>query len=74
MPATTMMTRARCSRGMLAQQPMKAGDADVVEPVDVLPMSSAVTAASSATGRSEVPAHATSNGAVPGGHVALRRA
>ena len=34
MPATTITTRARCSRVVFAEQTVQAGDADVVEPVD----------------------------------------
>ena len=51
---------------MLGEQPVEAGDADVVEPVDVLPMTSAETAASSATGRSAVPAAAMRTVPLPG--------
>ena len=51
---------------LLVQQAVDAGDADVVSRSTSLPISSAVTAASSATGRSDVPAHATSTVPVPG--------
>ena len=36
MPATTMMTRAASRRALLAEQAVEAGDADVVEPLDVV--------------------------------------
>jgi hypothetical protein len=58
MPATTMITRAAARR---ARSPSSggAGDADVVQPVDVVAHQLGRRAASSATGRSDVPAAAT---------------
>ena len=44
MPATTITTRAAARRVALAEQPVKAGDADVVQSRStVLPINSAVT-------------------------------
>ena len=37
MPATAMITRAAIEAVVFGQQAMKAGDADVVQPVDVVP-------------------------------------
>ena len=59
---------------MLAEQPMQAGDADVVEPVDVVAHQLGRDAASSATGRSDVPAAATTIVPVPGRDVLLAQA
>ena len=36
MPATTMMTRAAARRRALAEQAVESGDADVVQPLDVV--------------------------------------
>ena len=69
-PATTIMTRAAVEAVPCVKQAVDAGHADVVEPFDRhCPSPRRVTAASSATGRSDGAGAATRIVPVPGGRV-----